>query len=301
MQDFAGKVAVITGAGSGFGREFARIGMRLGMKLVLADVQKDALDETFAEVNAAGADAIVQRTDVSSEADMAALVRATVDTFGVPHLVFNNAGVGGSGGLLWENSVQDWTWVLGVNLWGVIYGVKAFTPLMLEAAKRDAGYRGHIVNTASMAGLLNAPLMGSYNVSKHAVVSLTETLHQDLSLVTDQIHCSVLCPYFVPTGIAHAGRNRPESLKNESPKTTSQRVAAALSEKAVKSGKVSAAEVAEFVFDAIRRDAFYIYSHPNSLGPVQARFGDIVGQHNPSDPYAERPNVREELAAALRG
>ena len=301
MQDFAGKVAVITGAGSGFGREFARIGTRLGMRLVLADVQKDALDETFAEVNAAGADAIVQRVDVSSDADINALVRATVDTYGAPHLVFNNAGVGGSGGLIWENSVQDWTWVLGVNLWGVIYGVKAFTPLMLEAAKRDAGYRGHIVNTASMAGLLNAPLMGSYNVSKHAVVSLTETLHQDLSLVTDQVHCSVLCPYFVPTGIAHAGRNRPESLKNETTRTVSQRVAAALSEKAVKSGKVSAAEVAEFVFDAVRKESFYIYSHPHSLAPVHARFGDIVGQHNPSDPYAERPNVREELTAALRG
>jgi NAD(P)-dependent dehydrogenase (short-subunit alcohol dehydrogenase family) len=300
MQDFAGKVAVITGAGSGFGREFARIGTKLGMKLVLADVQKDALDETFAEVTAAGASAIVQRTDVSKAEDIAALVRATVDTYGAPHLVFNNAGVGGSGGLLWENSQRDWEWVLGVNLWGVIHGVRAFTPLMLEAAKRDPQFRGHIVNTASMAGLLNAPLMGSYNVSKHAVVSLTETLYQDLSLVTDQVHCSVLCPYFVPTGIAHAGRNRPEALKNEAAKTRSQEVAAALSEKAVKSGKVSAAEVAAFVFDAIRAEAFYVYSHPNSLAPVHARFEDIVGQRNPTDPYAERPNVREELTAALK-
>lgn len=301
MQDFGGKVAVITGAGSGFGREFARIGTRLGMKLVLADVQKDALDETYAEVIAAGADAIVQRVDVSKLEDINALARAAVDTFGAPHLVFNNAGVGGSGGLVWENSERDWEWVLGVNLWGVIYGVKAFTPLMLEAAQRDPAYRGHIVNTASMAGLLNAPLMGSYNVSKHAVVSLTETLYQDLSLVTDQVHCSVLCPYFVPTGIAHAGRNRPEALKNDAPKSRSQQVAAALSEKAVKSGKVSAAEVAEFVFDAIRNDGFYVYSHPQSLAPVHARFEDIVGHRNPTDPYAERPNVREELISALRG
>ncbi|CAM2152441.1 SDR family oxidoreductase [Pararobbsia alpina] len=301
MQDFAGKVAVITGAGSGFGREFARIGTRLGMRLVLADVQKDALDETYAEVTAAGADAVLQRTDVSSASDIDALARMTVDTFGAPHLVFNNAGVGGSGGLLWENTDRDWSWVLGVNLWGVIHGVKAFTPLMLEAAKKDPSYRGHIVNTASMAGLLNAPLMGSYNVSKHAVVSLTETLYQDLSLVTEQVHCSVLCPYFVPTGIAHAARNRPETLKDDKPRTRSQQVAAALSEKAVKSGKVSATEVAEFVFDAIRNEAFYIYSHPNSLAPVHARFGDIVGQRNPTDPYAERPNVREELAAALKG
>ncbi|RKP55810.1 SDR family oxidoreductase [Pararobbsia silviterrae] len=301
MQDFHGKVAVITGAGSGFGREFARIGTRLGMRLVLADVQQDALDETYAEVKAAGADAIVQRVDVSKVDDIAALARATVAAYCAPHLVFNNAGVGGSGGLVWENSERDWAWVLGVNLWGVIHGVKAFTPLMIEAAKHDPGFRGHIVNTASMAGLLNAPLMGSYNVSKHAVVSLTETLYQDLSLVTDQIHCSVLCPYFVPTGIAHAARNRPETLKNEAPKTRSQQVAAALSEKAVKSGKVSAAEVAEFVFDAIRNEAFYIYSHPNSLTPVHARFEDIVGRRNPTDPYAERPNVREELTAALKG
>ncbi|HTJ92820.1 MAG TPA: SDR family oxidoreductase [Pararobbsia sp.] len=301
MQDFVGKVAVITGAGSGFGREFARIGTRLGMKLVLADVQKDALAETYAEVTNAGAGAILHATDVSKPSDVDALARATVDTYGVPHLVFNNAGVGGSGGLIWENSEQDWTWVLGVNLGGVIHGVKAFTPLMLEAAKKDPNYRGHIVNTASMAGLLNAPLMGSYNVSKHAVVSLTETLYQDLSLVTEQVHCSVLCPYFVPTGIAQASRNRPETLRNDAPKTRSQQVAAALSEKAVKSGKVTAAEVAELVFDAIRKEAFYIYSHPNSLAPVHARFGDIVNHRNPSDPYAERPNVREELTAALRG
>ena len=301
MQNFAGKVAVITGAGSGFGREFARVGVKLGLRMVLADVQEDALRETYADVTAAGAEAIMQQVDVSKSDEIEALARTTVNTYGLVHLLFNNAGVGGSGGLLWENSERDWTWVLGVNLWGVIHGVRVFTPLMLEAAKRDPDYRGHIVNTASMAGMLNAPLMGSYNVSKHAVVSLTETLYQDLALVSEQVHCSVLCPYFVPTGISHASRNRPEALKNEVPKTLSQQVAQALGEKAVKSGKVSAEQVAGFVFDAIKSESFYIYSHPHALAPVHARFKDVTTPRNPSDPYAERPEVKEGIALALRG
>jgi NAD(P)-dependent dehydrogenase (short-subunit alcohol dehydrogenase family) len=301
MDNFAGKVAVITGAGSGFGREFARIGAQFGMRLVLADVQQDALDETFAEVSAAGAQAIARRVDVAKGDEVDALARATIDAFGGVHLVFNNAGVGGSGGLLWENTERDWQWLLGVNLWGVIHGVRAFTPLMLDAAKRDAGYRGHIVNTASMAGLLNPPMMGPYNVSKHAVVSLTESLYQDLSLVTQQVGCSVLCPYFVPTGIATAHRNRPVELANEAPPTLSQRVSRALSEKAVNSGKISAQEVAAMVFDAIRDDQFYIFSHPHALGAVKTRAEDIVTPRNPTDPFAERPHVREQIVEALKG
>ena len=301
MDNFAGKVAVITGAGSGFGREFARLGTKLGMRLVLADVQQDALDETYAEVKAAGAQAIVRRVDVANGGEVDALASATLDAFGGVHLVFNNAGVGGSGGLLWENTERDWQWLLGVNLWGVIHGVHAFTPLMLEAAKRDAGYRGHIVNTASMAGLLNPPMMGPYNVSKHAVVSLTESLYQDLSLVTEQVACSVLCPYFVPTGIANAQRNRPADLANATPPTLSQRVSRALSEKAVSSGKISAQEVAAMAFDAIRADQFYIFSHPHALGPVKTRAEDIVTPRNPTDPFAERPHVREQIVEALKG
>ncbi|MCC8396944.1 SDR family oxidoreductase [Paraburkholderia sp. MMS20-SJTR3] len=301
MDNFADKVAVITGAGSGFGREFARLGTKLGMRLVLADVEHDALDDTLAEVTAAGAQAIARRVDVSNGEAVDALARATLDTFGSVHLLFNNAGVGGNGGLVWENTERDWQWLLGVNLWGVIHGVRAFTPLMLDAAKRDAGYRGHIVNTASMAGLLAPPLMGPYNVSKHAVVALSESLYQDLSLVTQQVACSVLCPYFVPTGIANAQRNRPAELSNDLPPTLSQRVARALSEKAVSSGKVSAAAVAALVFDAIRDEQFYIYSHPHALNPVKTRAEDIVTPRNPTDPFAERPQVREQIVAALNG
>jgi NAD(P)-dependent dehydrogenase (short-subunit alcohol dehydrogenase family) len=179
ITDFKGKTAVLTGAGSGFGLECARIGARLGMNLVLVDVQQDALDRATAEITATGAQLLSFTLDVSNAEQMEAMGQAVLARFGAPHLVFNNAGVG-SGGLIWENTVKDWEWVLGVNVMGVVHGVRIFTPMMLEAAAKDSDWQGHIVNTASMAGLLNPPNMGVYNVSKHAVVSLSETLYQDL-------------------------------------------------------------------------------------------------------------------------
>lgn len=300
MKRFEGRVAVITGGASGFGKEFARLGASLGMKLVLADVQQDALDATVAQFRAQGTPTIGVRVDVSRAEDVQALADATMAEFGTVNLLFNNAGVG-AGGLVWENSLKDWDWVLGVNLYGVIHGVRIFTPLMLEAASKDADYEGHIVNTASMAGLLNAPAMGVYNVSKHGVVALSESLYQDLSLVSEQVGCSVLCPYFVPTGIHQSHRNRPADLANEAPPTRSQLVSQAMSDKAVTSGKVSAADVARLTFDAVRDARFYVYSHPHALAPVQQRFEDVVGQRNPGDPFAGKPEVREGLVAALRG
>jgi NAD(P)-dependent dehydrogenase (short-subunit alcohol dehydrogenase family) len=298
MKNFQNKVAVITGGASGFGREFAIIGARLGMKLVLADVQQDALDKTKAELEAQGAQVLALRCDVRKAEEVQALADATMGKFGAVHLVFNNAGVG-SGGLIWESTQADWEWVLGVNLWGVIHGVRIFTPLMLECAKKESGYEGHIVNTASMAGLLNAPNMGIYNVSKHAVVSLSETLYHDLQLIDAPIGASVLCPYFVPTGISQSQRNRPAELKTDSELTASQRAARAVSEKAVSSGKVTAEEVAQRTFDAIRDGRFYVYSHPQALGNVQTRMEDIVLQRNPSDPFAAAPQIREMLQAKL--
>jgi len=298
MADFKGKVAVLTGAASGFGLECARIAARRGMKLVLVDVQQDALDKTAAELQAAGAEVLARRVDVSDAAQMEALATAVQQRFGAPHFVFNNAGVG-AGGLVWENSVADWQWVLGVNLWGVIHGVRLFTPMMLEAARRDPAWQGHIVNTASMAGLLTPPNMGVYNVSKHAVVALTETLYQDLALVTDQVGASVLCPYFVPTGINSSERNRPQDLA-AGQLTRSQRIGQAMNDKAVSSGKVTAAQVAALVFDAVASDTFYIYSHPQALGNVQQRMEAIVGQQNPPDPFAARPDVGEKLRQELR-
>ena len=298
IDDFKGKTAVLTGAGSGFGLECARIGARLGMNLVLADVQQDALDAAAAEMRAAGAPVLARRVDVSSAEQMEALAVATRSQFGAPHFVFNNAGVG-AGGLVWENSIRDWEWVLGVNLWGVIHGVRLFTPMMLEAAGADPNYTGHIVNTASMAGLLTPPNMGIYNVSKHAVVSLTETLYQDLRLVTDQIGASVLCPYFVPTGISQSHRNRPQDLPSEKP-TKSQLIGQAMSDKAVGSGKVTAAEVAQKVFDAAAQGQFYIYSHPQALASVQTRMEDVLQVRNPTDPFAGKPELGAKLRAALR-
>ena len=298
ISDFKGKTAVLTGAGSGFGLECARIGARLGMNLVLVDVQQDALDAAAAEMRAAGAQVLARKVDVSSAEQMEALAVATRSQFGAPHFVFNNAGVG-AGGLVWENSIRDWEWVLGVNLWGVIHGVRLFTPMMLEAAGADPNYEGHIVNTASMAGLLTPPNMGIYNVSKHAVVSLTETLYQDLKLVSDQVSASVLCPYFVPTGISQSHRNRPADLADQKP-TQSQLIGQAMSDKAVGSGKVTAAQVAQKVFDGIKADQFYIFSHPKALGNVSDRMKAIVEHRNPPDPFAERPEIGIGLKAALR-
>ncbi len=298
ISDFKDKVAVLTGAGSGFGLECARIGARRGMKLVLVDVQQDALDKAAAELTSIGAQVLARKVDVADAAQMEALALAVQERFGAPHFVFNNAGVG-AGGLIWENSVTDWSWVLGVNLWGVIHGVRLFTPMMLEAARRDPAWQGHIINTASMAGLLAPPNMGVYNVSKHAVVALSETLYQDLSLVTDQIGASVLCPYFVATGISHSERNRPAGLAAQKP-TRSQLIGQATNDKAVSSGKVSAAEVAQKVFDAVEAGQFYIYSHPQALGAVQTRLEDVMRGRNPSDPFAHKPELGVQLRQQLR-
>jgi NAD(P)-dependent dehydrogenase (short-subunit alcohol dehydrogenase family) len=299
--DFAGKTAVLTGAGSGFGLECARIGARLGMNLVLADVQQDALDRAAAELIALGVQVLAQHVDVSKAADVEALGAATLMRFGAPHLVFNNAGVG-SGGLVWENTAQDWEWVFGVNVMGVAHGVRVFTPMMLAAAAQDPKWRGHIVNTASMAGLVNPPNMGVYNASKHAVVALSETLYQDLALVTEQISASVLCPYFVPTGIAMSHRNRPKDAAVRAAKPSkSQMIANAMLNKAVEGGRVTAAEVAKRVFDAVSARQFYIYSHPEALAGVQTRMEDILQGRNPTDPFARKPALGVELRQALRG
>ncbi|MDQ1921600.1 SDR family oxidoreductase [Massilia pseudoviolaceinigra] len=300
MKNFQDKVAVITGGASGLGREFAKRAAGLGMKLVLADVQQDALDATQAELEGEGAQVLAMLCDVRKGEQVQALADATMARFGAVHLVFNNAGVG-SGGLIWENSEADWEWVLGVNLWGVIHGVRIFTKLMLECAKDDPAYEGHIVNTASMAGLLNAPTMGVYNVSKHAVVSLTETLYHDLQLVEAPIGASVLCPYFVPTGISQSHRNRPEDVKMTGGPTASQKAAQAMTVKAVESGKVSAGDVAQTTFDAIRDGQFYIYSHPGALGNVGERMEEIVKGINPGDPYKAAPHIRDMLRAKMKG
>jgi len=298
MQTFTAKVAVITGAGSGLGREFALLGAKLGMRLVLADVNQEGLQQTSQDAAALGAEVLSQLCDVRHGEQLESLAQAAVKRFGAIHVVFNNAGVG-AGGLIWESTQQDWEWVLGVNLWGVIHGVRVFTPLMLASAKADPNFEGHIINTASMAGLLTPPAMGIYNVSKHAVVALTETLYHDLSLIDAPIGVSVLCPYFVPTGISHSDSVRPSDTQATTQPTRSQQVSQAMLEKAVSAGKISAAEVAQITFDAIKAGQFYIYSHPQALGNVERRMQDILQAHNPSDPYEQAPKLREQLRAGL--
>ena len=289
---------MITGAASGLGLAMARTAAGEGMRVVMADVQADALDAAAAEIAALGAEVLSFRLDVSAAAEVEALAAATRARFGVPHLLVNNAGVG-AGGLVWEPDPADWAWVLGVNLMGMVHGLRAFVPGMLEAAAADPGYEGHIVNTASMAGLVNAPNMGVYNVSKHAAVSLSETLHHDLALVTDRVRTSVLCPFFVPTAIGRSRRNRPGGPPAAAP-TPSQRLAQSMIDKGVEAGKVGADEVARLTFDAVREQRFYIFSHPQALGAVRERLGDLLQGRNPGDPYAARPELGERLRRALR-
>jgi NAD(P)-dependent dehydrogenase (short-subunit alcohol dehydrogenase family) len=295
MFEYQGKTAVITGAGSGFGLEFARIAQQRGMNLVLADIEQDALDAACREFESAGTSVMARRVDVSKVEEVEALAAATFERFGAPHLLFNNAGVG-CGGLIWEGSLDDWNWVMGVNLWGVVHGVRAFVPAMIEAGRQDASYRGHVVNTASMAGLLNPPNMGVYNVSKEAVVSVSESLFHDLALVGANVGASVLCPYFVPTRIMDAERNRPGPAPTL---TRSQEIGLETGRKAVSSGKVSAQDVARLTFEGIDEGRFYIYSHPHALGNLKARMSGMLDTGVPPDPFAERPNVRDALREQL--
>lgn len=284
-----GKVAAITGAASGFGRELARLGARQRMRLALADVQRDALDVVVNELKRTGAVVISDVVDVAQSAQVQRFAEHAFSAFGNVHLLMNNAGVGG-GGYLWENTARDWQWVMGVNLMGVVHGVQHFVPRMLESNQR--GEPGHVVNTASIAGWLTAPLMGVYNVSKHAVVALSETLYHDLKLAQSTIGVSVLCPAFVPTGIAQSQRFRPAELLNAGALTASQRIAQAASEKAVASGKITAEEIAQLTFDAVRENRFYVFTHPQILPSLRARFDAVLANAAPADPYAARPSSR---------
>ena len=286
MKQLAGKVAVITGAGSGFGREFARIAARERMKLMLADIQQDALDEAVEEARTSGADAASLRVDVASAAEVQRLADQTMERFGAAHLLFNNAGVAGGEGFVWEATLKDWQWVLGVNLMGVVHGIRSFVPLML---KQDC--ECHVVNTASAAGLVCAPLMAVYNVSKHGVVALSETMFHDLRAAGAKVGVSVLCPAYVSTNIAKSERNRPSELTEDAPPTASQIAARQRSEKALGSGRLSAAEVARMTFEAVREGRFYVITHPKLLASVELRLQDIGARRNPSDPYTFKPDL----------
>jgi NAD(P)-dependent dehydrogenase (short-subunit alcohol dehydrogenase family) len=269
---------VITGGASGIGLAMAKRFAREGMKLVLADVEEDALRKVEQEFRKAGIPVLAIRTDVSRSHDVERLAEKTLATFGAVHLVCNNAGVA-PGGVVWESTVADWEWVLGVNVWGVIHGVRVFVPIM---QRQDTPC--HIVNTASVAGLLSVPGMGIYCVSKHAVVTLSECLHHDLTERGSKIGVSLLCPAFVPTGIVDSERNRPALLRNPSrARTPEDQAREEQMRHAVQSGRVSAEMVADMVLDAIRQERFYIFTHPRIKPAIQSRMEDVLNERNPID------------------
>ncbi len=272
MDDLQGKVAVITGGASGIGRAVAGRAAAEGMKIVLGDIEEGPLKEAVGDLTSSGAEALGVVTDVADGASVEALRDQALDRFGAVHLVHNNAGIG-LGGPIWEVSEEDWRWILGVNLWGVIHGVRTFTPLLVEQGE------GHIVNTASIAGLIAAPFLGPYNATKQAVVAISETLFKDLQSVGAPIGVSVLCPGFVQTRIAESERNRPDWAPDRDVEG-----AAALRGvvQNMVDGGIAPTAVADRVIDAVRANTFYILTHPELTGAITTRFDDIVQGRAPS-------------------
>ncbi|MEK7248431.1 MAG: SDR family NAD(P)-dependent oxidoreductase [Chloroflexota bacterium] len=275
MKDFKDRVAVVTGAASGIGRAMAERFGAEGMKVVLADVEELALRQAEAEFREKGVDVLGVLTDVSKPDELEKLAQQTLNAFGGVHIVCNNAGVAGAWGPTWENTLEDWNWIVGVNLWGVIHGVRTFLPIMLQQ-----GEEGHIVNTASVAGLM--PGRGIYGVTKQAVVALSESLYNELKLAEAKVGVSVLCPGWVDTKIADADRNRPAGLANAAEPLPDPRRDATteIVRNFLKNG-MSPAEIADQVLEAIRDDRLYIITHPEMDGIVKERFDKILARENP--------------------
>ncbi|HEY5896864.1 MAG TPA: SDR family NAD(P)-dependent oxidoreductase [Burkholderiales bacterium] len=276
MRELKGKVAAITGAASGLGRAMALAFADEGMHVALGDLA-DASD-VFAEVERRGVSAFSMKLDVSKADEVEAFAAMTERELGPTFVVCNNAGVSPLGAA-WEASVGDWQWILGVNLWGVIHGVRSFVPRLISRNE------GHVVNTASVAGIINPPGSGAYNVTKHAVVALSETLHHDLRERGCAVSVSVLCPAYVPTGIADSERNRPAHLP-ASPKSSETLAREQRLKKAVASGRLSAADVARAVVQAVKDERFYILTHPRIKGAIRARMEDILEEGTPRNPMS---------------
>jgi len=280
MKALQGKVAVITGAASGIGRAIAERCVSEGMKVVLADVDDANLTKAETELKTRGGTVLGVRTDVSKRSDVELLARRAVDAFGQVHLLFNNAGVA-AGGAPWEATWNDWEWVIGVNLWGVIHGAKVFTPLML-AQNTEC----HIINTSSTAGLIVGGGSAPYAVTKHAVVALSECLYLALQQRNSLVKVSVLCPGLVRTNIADAERNRPAELRNEPVKMTPEMQAGLAAFKAAIEVSMPPLEVADAVFDAIQKEQFYILPHPQWTEVIQLRTDKLLRLENPQNPIA---------------
>jgi NAD(P)-dependent dehydrogenase (short-subunit alcohol dehydrogenase family) len=274
MKELRGHVAVVTGGASGIGRGIAEAFAAEGMKVVLGDIERPVLDKTLEELRATGADAVGVECDVSKQESVDHLAQAALDAFGAVHVLCNNAGVGGAGPqATWESSLDDWNWVLGVNLMGVIHGIRSFVPILLT---QDDG--GHIVNTSSMAGLI--PGGGIYGVTKHAVVSLSETLFREFTMREAKIGVSVLCPGWVNTNILESERNRPEAPREDPGEAAPQmQILLQVVEGLIKEG-LDPREVGKMVVDAIRSGRFYVLTHPWK-NMIEQRMQNILQDRDP--------------------
>ena len=278
MKEFQGKVAVVTGAASGIGRALAERCAQEGMRVVLAGINEQTLMQACQELKAEGASVLAVQTDVSKAGDVEALAQKAFDTYGAVHLLFNNAGVG-AGTIIWESTLADWEWTMDVNLWGVIHGIRAFVPRMIA---QDT--EGHIVNTASIAGLTSGPGLGIYKVTKYGVVTLSETLYHELALRGAKIKTSVLCPGFVKTRIMDGARNRPARLQNDPAEVKMGPESVALIQfmlQAVEAG-MSPEQVADIAFQAIRDETFYILTHPETKEAIRVHMEDMLQERNPT-------------------
>lgn len=274
MEQLSGKVAVVTGAASGIGYATSDALAREGAKVVMADIEEKALEAAAKVLREAGHSVLPVVTDVSVFDSVEALASRTVEEFGAVHIVHNNAGVA-TGGLSWELSERDWKWVLGVNLWGVVNGIRAFVPRIIEAGE------GHVVNTASMAGIVSAPFMSAYNVSKHGVVTLSETLFKELAMAAPTVGVSVLCPGWVNTGIGESSRNRPDELRDAGDKGDLADLGSGMLKGLLEAG-LAPTTVAAMVVDAIKQNRFYIFTHEDWMAQADGRFDDIRERRNPT-------------------
>jgi NAD(P)-dependent dehydrogenase (short-subunit alcohol dehydrogenase family) len=269
MELFADRVAVVTGAASGIGRALAKHAAHEGMRVVIADVELGALEESAAEVEAAGAEVLVAPTDVSRADEVDALANLAYERFGAVHLLCNNAGVF-QAGITWERELADWEWVLGVNVWGVVHGIRSFVPRMLEA-----GEQGHVVNTSSLAGLITGAFSAPYITSKFAVLGLTECLAHDLRAQDAPLGASVLVPALVDTKIAWSTRNRPDEPPGEAQAPDHHLVEQALRDLTSTRGRPPV-EVAALVFDAVRSGRFFITTSDATPDMLRARFDAVL-------------------------
>jgi short-subunit dehydrogenase len=273
MKAFKNRIAVITGAANGIGHGIAARCVKEGMKVVLADINKEALKKAEEELKTKGAETLAVLTDVSKAENIESLAKKALDSFGAVDLLFNNAGVSVAASTsISENTLVDWEWIMGVNLWGVIHCVRIFTPIMVQQ-----GTVGHIVNTSSIAGLMSTPGMGVYHVTKHGIMTLSETLYHELRLKKSKIGVSVLCPGHIRTQILEAERTRPIELRNPpNCKTDNQQY-----QKIIEEGMLPK-QVADYVFDAIKENKFYIFTHPEFKKGMQIRMEDILQERNPT-------------------